>query len=152
MSSLMRILAKIAAVAAVIAAAAAVLYKLKKQRDQEHQELDEYLMGSDDESPVQTFYVQENLDDLLSEDAQEWDSLPEDERVIVSFFVEPSQARDFQDRLAEIGVSSSYDEDNNILDIYISGPMDQEDLREVALELQKAAKSSGVAYQGYAFE
>lgn len=152
MRSFMSMLAKIAAAAAVIAAAAAILYRFKKKKEQEDLELDEYLMGDPDESPVQTFYVQEDLDQLLSEDAQEWKSLPEGERVIVSFYVEPSNSRGFQDSLAGIGVSSAYDEDNRILDIYISGPMDADDLREVARELQEAAQSSGVTYQGYAFE
>lgn len=153
MKSFLNVLAKIAAAAAVVAAVAAVLYRLKKDRDREDEELDQYLMGDpDSESPVQTFYVKEDLDDMLSEDAQEWESLPEGEKVVVSFLVEPDESRAFQDSLADLGVSSAYDEDNRIMDIYISGPMDKDELKEVASELQKAAKSNGVSYQGFAFE
>ncbi|MEY8381204.1 hypothetical protein [Ileibacterium valens] len=153
MKGWMSILAKIAAAAAVLAAAAAILYRFKKRKDQEELELDEYLMSpQEDIEPVHTFYVQEDLDDMLSEDAEEWNELPEDERVIVSFHVEPARVHAFMDSLAKIGVSTAFDEDNHILDVYVTGPMNADELQEVAAELQSAAKSNDVSYVGYAFE
>lgn len=152
MRNFLSVLGKLAAAAAVLAGILAVIYRIKKDKDDENRLLDEYLMGDEDDSPVQTFYVQESNPDLLHEDAEEWEQLPEDERVTVSFKVLPDSSRKFQENLAGLGVSSSYDEENAIMDIYLYGPMSREDLLEVADELQKAAENADVEYQGFAFE
>lgn len=140
---------KLIALLAVIAALLAVLYKLKQWQDRRKEEIDAYLLENPEEDQV--FFVHTSDDNLIG-DINEWKDLAASDRISLSFLVEPDQAKEFQAAMAKAGCSSTYDDEFHILDVMIAGPMDHEELSDLADKINDASKEAKAVYEGFAFE
>lgn len=155
MKGLERLLKIVTSIVAIAAAILAFFYFFQSKKER-LDELNDYLMGDDDEESTYDDQTEDTADcsdiEYLQRDMRCLDQLEANQSAQLAFLVDPDYLTAFQNTLADAGYSSEYNPDSQMLEMLLAGPTDHEEISELGELLSELLTSTHSTYLGFALQ
>lgn len=138
--------------AAVTAGAFAIAGKVKQEKEKQ-EELDEFLCPDVEEPIEKEIQPSDNPLKMMESDIMGFKEATEDilPVTLTYGFDSKEQAKAFQTQIAENGLTSTYDDDDKIVDVLYHEDVNESDLKILSDILVKACTATKAIYKGFHF-
>lgn len=129
----------------IVSAAALIVVKKQMDNEKRNQELDEFLLYGETEPVVIHVDGKTNLNNDIENLAQS-----KQESVTFLFEVEDSpMAIHFQEEVSKVGLSSNYNTEDKMVEVFYQDKMDEQALHTLILDLENVLEKVNAQYKGY---
>lgn len=138
--------------AAVTVGACAVAGKVKQEKEKQ-EELDDFLCPDVDEPIEKEIQPNESPLKMMESDILGFKEATEDilPVTLTYGFDSKDQAKDFQTQIAENGLTSTYDDEDKMVDVLYHEDINESDLKILSDILVKACTATQASYKGFHF-